>query len=193
MSKVSRESLSALMDGEAGELEVRRLLREDSNELGDLWARYHRQRSAMHNEREFSGMDISSGVRAALSDEQPHRRSLVSDWRKPLSGLAVAASVATLVVFGFGGSPRSDLPLAASQPVVEQGNRVYLSAPTAVATGTVNASTAGAQAPSFQSVNDEQARQRFERLLQQHTERAALNSGQGMVTYARLSSHGIQQ
>ncbi|MFT5576972.1 MAG: negative regulator of sigma E activity, partial [Bermanella sp.] len=30
MSKDIRESLSALMDGEASELEVRRLLREDS-------------------------------------------------------------------------------------------------------------------------------------------------------------------
>lgn len=192
MSKVNRESLSALMDGEASELEIRRLLREDSNELGELWTRYHRQRSALHNEREFSGMDVSGSVRAALSDEQPLRQPVLSDWRKPLGGLAVAASVAALVVFGLGGNPRSDLPLAANQPVAEQGSRVYLSAPTAVSTGTVNASTASTQAPRFHSVNDEQARQRFERLLQQHTERAALNSGQGMVTYARLSSHGTR-
>ncbi|HCS27924.1 MAG TPA: hypothetical protein DIW43_10750, partial [Spongiibacteraceae bacterium] len=79
MSKVNRESLSALMDGEASELEIRRLLREDSNELGELWTRYHRQRSALHNEREFRGMDVSGSVRAALSDEQPLRQPVLSE------------------------------------------------------------------------------------------------------------------
>lgn len=192
MSKDIRESLSALMDGEASELDVRRLLREDSDELSALWTRYHQQRGALHNEREFSGMDVSGAVRTALVAELPYRQWL-GDWRKPLGGLAVAASVAALVVFGLGGgkSP-ADLQLASSQQNADQGNRVYLSAPAAVATGTVNASTTSAQVPRLQTVNDEQSRQRFERLLQQHTERAAVNSGQGMVTYARLSNHGTR-
>ena len=193
MSKDIRESLSALMDGEASELEVRRLLRDGGDELDGLWARYHRQRSALHDEQEFAALDVSAAVRAALADESPHRQPVWYDWRKPLGGLAVAASVAALVVFGLGGNLQTETQLASSQSASEQGSRVYLSAPAAVSTGTVNASTAGsAQAPRFQTVSDEQSRQRFERLLQQHTERAAVNSGQGMVTYARLASHGTR-
>ena len=97
MSKDIRESLSALMDGEASELELRRLLREDSGEVSELWSRFHRQRSALHNEREFASMDVSAGVRAALADELPHRQSALGQWRRPLGGLAVAASVAIIV------------------------------------------------------------------------------------------------
>lgn len=191
MSKDIRESLSALMDGEASELELRRLLRDDSDELDDLWARLHQQRAVLLGEPVFAGMDISASVRAALGDEAPHRARHL-DWRKPLSGLAVAASVAAVVVFGLGGSPQSDPLLAGSQQGAEQGSRVYLSVPGSTSTGTVNASTASTQSPRFQNVDDEQSRQRFERFLQQHTERAAVNSGQGMVTYARLSNYGNQ-
>ncbi|MFT5603241.1 MAG: sigma-E factor negative regulatory protein RseA [Paracoccaceae bacterium] len=192
MSKDIRESLSALMDGEASELEVRRLLREDSEELSEVWSRFHRQQAVLHNERSFAELDVSSAVRSALVDEQPHRKNVLRDWRRPLGGLAVAASVAALVVFGLGGNSPSGVQLTSTQQTTEQGGRVYLSAPTASATGTVNASAASTEAPRFQAVNDEQSRQRFERLLQQHTERAAVNSGQGMVAYARLSSHGTQ-
>lgn len=191
MSKDIRESLSALMDGEASELEVRRLLRDGDEEIGAVWSRYHEQRAALRNEQTFAGMDVSSAVRNALADELPHSQTSMRDWRRPLAGLAVAASVAALVVFGLGGNPQSNTPLA-STGVVEQGGRVYLSAPTTQASGTVNASTEGSQAPRFHTDSDEQSRQRFDRLLQRHTERAAVNSGQGMVTYARLASHGAR-
>ncbi len=191
MSKDIRESVSALMDGEASELEVRRLLREDSGEIDAMWSRLHAQRAALRNEPGYVGLDVSAAVREAIAAEQPHRQMSKRDWRRPIAGLAVAASVAALVVFGLGGNPQSNTPLA-SAGSIEQGGRVYLSSPTKAANGTVNASTASTQAPRFHSVNDEQSRQRFERLLQQHTERAAVNSGQGMVTYARLASHGAR-
>ncbi len=193
MSNDLRESLSALMDGEASELELRRLMRDSDDGDAAYWGRLHRQRSALLGEPTFSGMDISARVSSAIAAEAPLApASTTRDWRKPLGGFAVAASVAALVVFGLGGgSPAQVTPEVADAPVVQNG-RVYLASPAPSTAGTVTASAAGVAVPRYQQVGDEQSRERFERFLRQHTERAALNSGQGMVTYARLVSHGAE-
>lgn len=187
MSRDLRESLSALMDGEASELEVRRLLRENDDSLSALWGRFHTQRSVLRDEAGFAELDVSASVREALAVERPHRR-LFGDWRKPLAGFAVAASVAAVVVFGLGG-PSGEQATTLADTAVEQGSRVYLAAPTAPASGTVAASTAAGALPAELRMSDEQSRQRFEKLLRQHTEHAAFNSGQGMVSHARLASY----
>lgn len=187
MSKNLRESLSALMDGEASELEVRRLLRENDDSLTALWGRFHRQRGALRDETGFADLDVSASVRRALAAERPHRR-LLGDWRKPLAGIAVAASVASVVVFGLGGPPGEQATTLADI-AVEQGGRVYLAAPTAPASGAVAANTAAGAVPAELQMSDQQSRQRFEKLLRQHTEHAAFNSGQGMVSHARLASY----
>lgn len=192
MSNDLRESLSALMDGEASELELRRLMRDSDDGDAAYWGRLHRQRSALLGEPTFSGMDISARVSSAIASEAPLALASTRDWRKPLGGFAVAASVAALVVFGLGGgSPTQVTPQVAEAPVVQNG-RVYLASPAPSTAGTVTASAAGVAVPRYQQVDDEQSRERFERFLRQHTERAALNSGQGMVTYARLVSHGAE-
>ncbi len=192
MSNDLRESLSALMDGEASELELRRLMRDSDDGDAAYWGRLHRQRSALLGEPTFSGMDISARVSSAIASEAPLTPASTRDWRKPLGGFAVAASVAALVVFGLGGgSPAQVTPQMAESPVVQNG-RVYLASPAPSVAGTVTASAAGMAVPRYQQVDDEQSRERFERFLRQHTERAALNSGQGMVTYARLVSHGAE-
>ncbi|MBB3045996.1 sigma-E factor negative regulatory protein RseA [Litorivivens lipolytica] len=189
MSNDLRESLSALMDGEASELELRRVLRDAKDDDSAFWGRMHRQRSAMQGDATFSGLDISARVSAAIADEAPLVAS-ARDWRKPLAGFAVAASVAAMVVFGLGGgSSQPAAPQMAEAPAAQSG-RVYLASPATNATGAVTASAANVTVPLYRQVDDEQSRERFERFLRQHTERAALNSGQGMVTYARMVSHG---
>ena len=47
-----RETLSALMDDEASELELHRIMRETSSEksLNETWSRYHLAASAMRKE-----------------------------------------------------------------------------------------------------------------------------------------------
>ena len=192
MSNDLRESLSALMDGEASELELRRLMRDSDDGDAAYWGRLHRQRSALLGEPTFSGMDISARVSSAIASEAPLALASTRGWRKPLGGFAVAASVAALVVFGLGGgSPAQVTPQVAEAPVVQNG-RVYLASPAPSVAGTVTASAAGVTVPRYQQVDDEQSRERFERFLRQHTERAARNSGQGMVTYARLVNHGAE-
>lgn len=71
-----QETLSAVMDNEADELELRRVLAacgEDA-ELRSTWSRYQLARSVMHREPTLPKLDIAAAVSAALADEAPLRR-----------------------------------------------------------------------------------------------------------------------
>ena len=63
------ESLSAVMDNEADELELRRVLAGDNPELRATWSRYQLARAAMHKELIEPRLDIAAAVSAALADE----------------------------------------------------------------------------------------------------------------------------
>ena len=104
MSEKMRESLSALMDDEANELELQRLLSGISEdvELRQTWVRYHAARSAAGGQV-LTGlsMDISERVRKALSEEgESQAENPIQRLLKPLASFAVAASVAAVVVVG---------------------------------------------------------------------------------------------
>jgi sigma-E factor negative regulatory protein RseA len=111
------ESLSALMDGEVNELELRRLLKhvERDPALAQQWQRY--QCSAMLLRKEsviVSGQDLSSRVMAAISEggsvtsaqQQPVLSGGFSGkftgMYRSLASMAVAASVTAVVILGPG-------------------------------------------------------------------------------------------
>ena len=99
------ESLSALVDGEASELELRRLLKhqQSADGLDRHWSGYQTIGHAAKREPQM-GIDISSAVSAAIANEsKPTVDSGTSTKRffKPLSQLAVAASVTGLALFGI--------------------------------------------------------------------------------------------
>lgn len=124
MSENLRQSLSALMDGEADELEIRRLLGEldksdagQGEELRGSWSRYQQARSVMKNDHvtSFSHIDLSQGLAAAIEQEPclaivqapaahipttAKTAASLPAWLKPISGMAIAASVAMITVFG---------------------------------------------------------------------------------------------
>jgi len=66
-----KESVSALMDGEANELEIQRLLsKSDSDELLATWKRYHSARDVMAGmSNDALSIDVSAGVSAAIRDD----------------------------------------------------------------------------------------------------------------------------
>lgn len=115
MADRSFESLSALMDGETEGFELRRTLDrvEEEPELSDAWQRYHLIRSVMRNEAvSEQGLDISGSVMAALDNEESYNQPTPeaspevqqsdthnSFW-KPLTSMAVAASVTAMVILG---------------------------------------------------------------------------------------------
>lgn len=68
MSEFEKESLSALLDGEVDELELRRILRssETDSQLLQTWARYNAAQAALHGEEVVL---VSSGFAARVAAE----------------------------------------------------------------------------------------------------------------------------
>lgn len=123
MTDRSIEAVSALMDAEVADFELRRTLDKLSEdpEAAQRWRRYHLARSAMHEEVISDvQIDISGSVMAALEDEAPLSAGMEHDqtasqpvsedvpgksrisemlW-KPLTSMAVAASVTAVVILG---------------------------------------------------------------------------------------------
>jgi len=122
MTDKAREEMSALMDGEATELELHRVLKccEDDEELRASWRRYHVMRSVIRGETrdknllagrsENAAMGFAAAVSQAIADEpayqestEPHKQRLpwVDTLLRPLGSVAVAASVSAMVIFGW--------------------------------------------------------------------------------------------
>lgn len=105
------ESLSALVDNEANELEVRRLLKnvESNPELLERWRRYHLIGSALRKERsvQISGPNRLAASVASYIDSAPAEvqaapgNRLGAGWRELVGKSAVAASFAATLVIGF--------------------------------------------------------------------------------------------
>jgi sigma-E factor negative regulatory protein RseA len=187
MSDTVRESLSALMDGEASELELRRILSSDDEYLRSQWSDFHRSQNLLKGEKQsFADLDISSRVMAAIEAEALPNSGM-SQWRQVVSGLAVAASVAAVVVVGSIGSNM----FSGSKPMIADNGvsgRVY-PGQAAPAVGSVAVSAQAQSVPAGSALGDDaEARKRFEAYLRKHTDRAAFNNGQGMVSYARVVS-----
>ena len=131
------ESLSALVDGEATEMELHRILKSDDAELGQKWNRYQLARSAMKKDLSLTAaIDVSAAVSAAIADEalpsateeQPAKSKGV--WGN-LGRLGVAASVAGAVILGvqFGSTDApinvaENAPAVSGQPILGAGTTV---------------------------------------------------------------------
>ena len=108
------EAISALMDGEANDLDLRRLLKSAAENPGTMetWARYHLAQSVMHEQGTLVSTTVASGVAAALSDEttyspEPQR---FSTWQQQFTKLAVAAAVAVVAVLTLQPDPAGSMP-----------------------------------------------------------------------------------
>lgn len=102
-----RESLSALMDNEGDELELRRVLKslDESPGDADVWRRYHLARSLMARDRDVDvTADLSAGIMARIEAEpRPRVADEPAARRGGLSfagSAAVAATVSLMVITG---------------------------------------------------------------------------------------------
>lgn len=124
MSERDRERLSALMDNEAGEHELRQVLKalDEEPTLVDTWKRYHLAQSALRRDAgAWAGVDLRASLAARLDAEAPQRRlpRLSRPVMQALASVAVAASVAMVTVIGWQGLrgeavPGSSASLAAT-------------------------------------------------------------------------------
>ncbi|MDR0779241.1 MAG: sigma-E factor negative regulatory protein [Pseudomonadales bacterium] len=104
-ARADREALSALMDDEAGDLEVRRLLRRlpEHPELLDTWKRYQFIKAALHDTPIDHEVDLWPGIEAAIADEAVPavpRRAFSGKWLHLAGQGAIAAAVAVFALFG---------------------------------------------------------------------------------------------
>ena len=198
MTEKMRESLSALMDDEANELELQRVLSQigDSEELRQTWVRYNATRAAIGGQSvAHLNIDISHRVSAALKGDssaaERDKQGLSERLLRPLAGFAVAASVAATVVFG--GQQLAQLGAAGGQPAIS----IAASGPSPVGLVNIQGATPvyashGVQSvpvlePAAHQAYQRLANQRMQMYLQEHAEHAALNSPHGLIPFARVS------
>lgn len=189
-----QESVSALMDGEASELEVRRVLaRVESPEVRESWRAWQLTRGALAGDSlQFAQIDLSARIRASLEDEDPqvepttpppssHRTA----WQRPLGGLAVAATVAVAVVMGGQWLRTPDGVEAVDQTA---HGRVYPGP--MVTTPAASSEAVGGEfqglAPAAAMDPDREAELQLEQLLLQHSERTVIGVDGSTMPYARL-------
>jgi sigma-E factor negative regulatory protein RseA len=203
-----KESLSALMDGEAEELEFHRTLKRtaESDELRDTWRRYQLAAAAMRRDLPHQVIDYSASIRLALEDEPAlGRNAALSRMMKPLGRFAIAASVAAVAIVGV---QQYSQPNGISAPVASVDDvQMNFDTPQlrtaadfgipAVAARTVSASSEpeSYRAPqpvivvkemAPDEVTREQVQAYLNELMSRHTEHAAFNTNQGMLPFARM-------
>jgi sigma-E factor negative regulatory protein RseA len=200
MSERLHESLSALMDGEADELELRRVLaHKNSEQVNTVWSRYHLIQSSQQVDQSVMHLDISERVRVAIAAEGKQATETAAEktglsWLRPVSGFAVAASVAAAVVVGVRSLDNTApglLPQDFSQSAQVASTRAY---PVDLngGSGSVTASAETSQAvvlpsPSA-SLKQQQVTQRMDKYLLRHTQQVSSSPVQGMIPFARVAS-----
>lgn len=187
-----RESISALIDGEADELELRRVLANaDTQEVRESWRSFHLQRDMLSGvDMRFAHIDLSLTIQTALADEAALPAAVGSRWWRPLASVAVAASVAAVVVVSARGLNAVNGDAAVAQSNVSAAG-VF---PVGSFSSSINNVAVGAammSSPAFAQPAaldpDQFARQRLQQYLLRHTERAALNNGQEVISFSKVS------
>ncbi|MCF7534391.1 MULTISPECIES: sigma-E factor negative regulatory protein [Pseudomonas] len=185
-----QESLSAVMDNEADELELRRVLSaiEDADTRA-TWSRYQIARAAMHKELLIPHLDISAAVAAGIADEVSPLKAGRGPWRT-LGRLAVAASVTVAVLAGVRLYNQDEI---AGAQLAQQSQPSNVAMPQAKGPAVLAGYTEGEQSPGpmASGVLQNQAGWHDQRLpgyLRQHAQQAAMKGAEGALPYARAAS-----
>jgi sigma-E factor negative regulatory protein RseA len=220
------ESISALMDNQASELELQRILKasEQDADVKATWSRYQMASSALRGELGRSdlmrgeqapviNLDFAARISAAIDKEealvaQPEltTKKPQQGWFYQLGRVALVASVAGGMVLGVNQFNAVD-PVAgqiASNPVVAPApveSAVTLPSgfnSPAFNTRTVALQTGYETRPQenrrvmFQprqagtTVSDDEVSRYVNQMIKAHSDNAAMNSGQGVLPYARV-------
>ncbi|HLD65802.1 MAG TPA: RseA family anti-sigma factor [Pseudomonas sp.] len=187
-----QESLSAVMDNEADELELRRVLAASGDgELRSTWSRYQVARAVMHKELLVPRLDIAAAVAAALEDEVVPVKAARGPWRG-LGRLAVAASVTVAVLAGVRLYNQDDV---AGMQLAQQGGQAPLVLPQVQGPAVLAGYSVGAgqsqQGPVMGGGHQAQSgwyQQRLPVYLSEHARQAGANGVESALPYARAAS-----
>lgn len=206
MSDRHLEELSALMDGESSELEVRRVLSniEKDQALCQKWARYQMVSSVLKGEthgqtQQWRSLDLSARVSAALETEPalqqsaPGKKRISAALVKPFANVAVAASVSAAVILGWQTYQGQGMNVTGPVAMSTAGGQVVGGMP---ATGNGFMQVSQTLSPALRSgaviprqdiirYNPEVDDQLNEYLIS-HSSNAAVNTASGVAPYARV-------
>lgn len=213
MSEKLGESLSALVDGEASQQDLQRVLENlDDEAVRDTWSRFQSARHSLNAgaSGDRHEIDLSRRIKAAIElepgldtpaeatvGEAAARIRPVARWQhfsRPLASFAVAASVFAAVLVGsqyygaLDSAPIDDSPMPADR--VASGGVVGTFGGAAVR---ADFATPGISVSQPVSDYDALARDRLQRYLLPHAEEAALNGNQGMMPFAKVASFEIEE
>ena len=118
------ETISALLDSEADDLELRRFLKscDQDSILLETWERYCLVQSALHETAQPVSASLSQRIAAQIELEGPLAAVPVapaqSSWKEGITKMAIAASVAAVFLVAMQVSLDSDpaIPAIAGQP-----------------------------------------------------------------------------
>jgi len=181
MDERLKETLSAMMDDEADELSVRRLLSHGSQDaVRGQWQRWQQVRDLMHeNHGPVEGVDVASAVRDRLDGRVQQSTTVAAgkpsrvNWHWP-----VTAMVALALVVGFGAGAGWD----SSQP---RGTANEMAA--APSEQPVPVLPTSIEEVALQGLDEEQLRQMRQYMLE-HAQHNSVGAGRGSVGYARMVS-----
>jgi sigma-E factor negative regulatory protein RseA len=207
------EKLSALIDGALDKQDIRDMfldLKRNPVEDAERMQRYQLMGDAMRDDiSEASFMDISAAVSRAIENEpalnqvpsstKRRRRFDFSAWTRPITGMAIAASVASVTVISVR-MANQEAPTASPTQVI---------AATTSQSSTSQSSTAPQNVASIVPVNpniaqhvravsteEQQLRQlrnnQLSKYMMNHSGSAGQTQMQGLIPYVRVVSFGSQ-
>ncbi|MGV8834532.1 sigma-E factor negative regulatory protein [Cellvibrio sp.] len=229
---VLAESLSALMDNQASELEIQRLLKalDADPELKSTWSRYQIASAGLKKDLPvMASSNFAARISAAIDAEETYSLQLPAAaqtvvnqtpvgnvvamplrWWQQAGRVAVAASVAGALIVGVqqyqAVAPQSaefaaNTPVSAPAAVNNETKAANL--PSGINAPALSARTVAVQS-GYESRPQENRRVMFvprqqaapiynedvsiyvNQLIQEHTDNASINSGQGMLPYTRV-------
>lgn len=179
----NRETLSAWLDGEATELEARRLMRDLNDDDTASLARWQLARDLMQGHQAVPVPEgFNQRLLEALADGDTHRRPA---WMHPIASLAVAASVAVATVIGW---QYWEYTSAAAKPAMAS-SEARLPRLLGAETDLVSQSLLG----QTRSAAMEQEQERLDAMMVRHNEYVTRHSPQGVTASARFISQDAQR
>ena len=200
MKQQPGESLSALVDDEADELDLQRIVNAlaEGEDVAETWRRYHLvSAAARHELDEFAQVDLTHRLKGAMAAEtaplgRTQWRLGQAPWLRPVASIAVAASVTAAILSSAqlyhlaAGESVPDTAMLASNGDVSGVLAVRQAVGIGGGNGLVNASVSSGFVAEHRAA-DAMAQRRLEVYLQSHLENASLNTNGGLLPFARAA------
>ena len=190
-----RESLSALIDGEASEIEVHRLVREfrSDESLTSSWAMYQHIGSTLRTDSGSVSIEhhqqLFTRITEAIESEDSHsrERQKSASPRTVIAGsLALAASMVIAIFIGIQ-QPSESQPLAdAGAQTSSMGTVSSNQSPVLDVQTVANQSDVQPRTPELVELDEEKQR-RLRAYLNQHDRMSRMNPGKRFVNYKETS------